>query len=427
MNGQMIWAATLNRGADWININDYMKPGQDNVLAFANYKGGGYDGGSWAFSIRRDDVAVWGIEQASGNRNALNYVQQVVIRPDGQVEPKTPDASTHKPPKGKWYVRVQKTDDIGSVLVNGQPVAMMWNDFADWVDITSQLYSDRDNTITFAAWNFEGPYSYDFAVANGDTIVWGKQSSGSGLVNRFIQEDVTITAKGELTQSIATNKAADYTWSVRAYNTKDASVIFMNGQMIWAANQNRGSEWININDYMKPDQDNVVAFANYKGGGYDGASWAFSVRRDDIAVWGIEQGGGNRNTLNYVQQVVIHSNGQVERKAIDTTAHKAPSGNWYIRVQKTDDIGSVLVNGQPVAVMWNDNANWVDITGQLYSDRDNIITFSAWNFDANYSWDFAIKHDEDIKWAINNTGSGQTGVVLQQNVVITGDGKVQQP
>ena len=62
----------------------------------------------------------------------------------------------------------------------------------------------------------------------------------------------------------------------------------------------------------------------------------------------------------------------------------------------------------------------------MYSDQDNVISFGARNFEGGYSWDFAIKHEEEILWAVSNTGSGQIGVVLSQDVVITGSGDVHQ-
>jgi len=421
VNGQMVAVSTRDRDSDWVNINDYMLGGRDNIVAFASYNG--WNPASWGFGIRRDDVSVWGVEQTGNSEWALNYAQQVVIHPDGKVEPLPIDTSTRKPP-GKIYVRSQKAQDISAILVNGQPVDVFWNADHPWVDITSLLYSDRNNTITMAAWNFDGPYAWEFMVRQDETIVWGKQGSGSGRVNRVFQENITITPGGQVIESLPVKLAKDNVWAVASYKADDTSAIFVNGQMAGVSTRDRDLDWVAINKFMAPDRDNIIAFASYNG--WNPAGWGFGVRRDDVLVWGVEQSGNSEWALNYAQQVVIRPNGNVEPLAFDTTAHKSPPGKWYVRGQKTQDISAILVNGQPVDVFWNADHPWVDITGLLYADRNNTITFAAWNIDGPYAWDFAVKHDENIVWAVSNTGSGRTGIVFQQNVTVTGSGEVRQ-
>ncbi len=420
VNGEMVGATVYGRDSDWININDRLTPGQDTIVAFASYNGGA--GGGWGFGIRRDDVSVWGVEQTTGDDWSLAYAQQVAIHPDGTVEAVPPDVAERKAPPGKWYVRVQNVQDIGSILVNGQPVAVFWNQEGGWIDITGLLYSDRDNKVTLATWNFDSAYSWDFAIKRDDTIVWGKQNAGSGATDRVYQEVVTISAEGELIEALPLGQIADSNWAVRSYKTDDASAIFVNGKVVGATVYGRDSDWINIKDQLTTGQDAIVAFASYNGGA--GGGWGFGIRRDDITVWGVEQTTGDDWSLAYAQQIVIHPDGSIEPLLRDVSAKKPPPGKWYVRVQNVQDIGGILVNGQPVAVFWNQEGAWIDITGLLYSDQDNKIAFAAWNFDSAYSWDFAIKHDEDILWAVSNSGSGQTGVVLAQDIIMTGDGKL---
>ena len=424
VNGQMIGGSVYRRDSDWIDITKHLVPGLDTVIAFASFNGGGE--GSWGFRVQRDDTSVWGVEQTTGDRWTLNYVQQVAIHPDGSVEAVQPDVSVRTPPPGKWYVRAQAIRDVGGILVNGQPVAVNWhNHNGEWAEITGLLCSDRNNTVTFAAWNFEGDYSWDFAIRHDETIVWGKQGSGSGAVNCVFQETVTISPAGELVEALASGNAAEYTWAVRSYNTDDAGVMFVNGQMIGGSVYRRDSDWIDITKHLVPGLDTVIAFASFNGGG--GGSWGFRVQRDDTSVWGVEQTTGGTWTLNYVQRVAIHPDGSVEAVPPDVSVRTPPPGKWYVRAQAIRDVGGILANGQPVAVNWqNHEGEWTEITGLLHSDRNNAVTFAAWNFEGDYSWDFAIKHDDEILWAVDSTGSGQTGVVLSQDVVIAGNGEVHQ-
>jgi len=130
---------------------------------------------------------------------------------------------------------------------------------------------------------------------------------------------------------------------VRSYNTDDAVVLFANGHMVGASVYGRDSDWININDYLVPGQDTMVAFASFNGGG--GGSWGFSIRRGDVSVWGVEQTTGDRWTLSYAQQVAIHADGSVEALSPDVSVRTPPPGKWYVRAQAMQDAGGILVNG----------------------------------------------------------------------------------
>ena len=422
VNGQLVGASTYRNDTDWININDYLLPIDKNIVAFASYNGS--SGGSWGFGLRRDDVSVWGVEQSTPNSWSLSYAQQVAILADGTIEVLKPDTSARRPPPGKWYVRAQYTQDVGSILVNGQPVAAFVNQAADWTEITGLLNSTSDNIITFAAWNFGGPYSWDFAIKQDDTIVWGKQNTGSGAPNQVFNEVVTISSAGQIVQAQPVGRATDYTWALRSYNTDDVGVMWLNEELIGTSIYRNDSDWADITARLLPAQANIVAFASFNGS--SAGSWGFGVRRDDVTVWGVEQSTRNSWSLAYAQQVVIGPDGSVEAARPDTSARTPPPGKWYVRAQNIQDIGSILVNGHPIAAIWNQAADWTEITSLLDSTRDNSIVFAAWNTDGPYAWDFAIKRDEDIPWAISSSGSGQTGVVLQQKVTITGDGRVVQ-
>jgi hypothetical protein len=202
-------------------------------------------------------------------------------------------------------------------------------------------------------------------------------------------------------------------------------VIFVNGQMVAASEYERDTDWINVNDYLLPGQDTVVAFASYNG--QLGGRWGFGIQRDGVAVWETEGTTDDDWSFSYAQQVVIHTDGSVEALSPDVAARTAPPGTWYVRAQEIKDVGCILVNGQPVAISRRSRQEeWVDVTALLYSDRDNTITFGVWNFEESFSWDLAIKHEDEILWAASEAGGDQRGVVFWQDVTITGAGQVRQ-
>lgn len=421
VNEQLVGVSSGGRETGWITINNSFQPGKDTTVAFASFNGAGPS--SRAFSVRRDDVSVWGFESQGGAESTLNYSQQLAIHPDGRFEEIKLSNVSRKLLPGKWYVRIQNVQDIGGILVNGQPVAIYWNAAGNWTEVTNLLYADQDNRVTFSAWNYQDAYSWDFAIKNDDIIVWAKESSGSGLINKVFEDTVIIDPSGKVTQSQSRGKAADYIWSLRSFKTDDAAVIFVNEELIGVSGLGRGeTNWVGINKYMKSDQDTVIAFASFNGAGP--SSRAFMIRRDDTIIWGFDSSGGAEWTLNYAQQLVIHPDGSIEPIKVDTSVRKPPPGKWYVRIQNVQDIGGILVNGQPVAVFWNRAGGWIDITNLLYSNRDNKIVVAAWNFSDAYSWDFAIKRDETIVWQVNNNGSGQVGKVFSAEVLVTGNGEI---
>jgi hypothetical protein len=419
VNRHMVGVASYGHDLPWLTINDQLRHGHDTIVAFAAYDAGAP--GAWGFGIRNDDTAVWGNEGTTGASNTLAYTQQVAIRVDGTVEALPQDAAARKPPPGKWMIRAQGIQDIGAVLVNGQPVAVYGNGEAPWVDIGQFLYSDRDNQVTFSAWNDEGPYAWDFAVSKNGVIVWGKQNAGAGMTGLVFEENVTISPEGTLLQSLPTGTIEQSTWQVRAYRIDDLAAIFVNRRLVGVGWYGTETGWITINDQFVKGEDAVVALASYDAGAP--GAWGFTIRRDDTVVWGTEGNTGAPNTLAYGQQVLIKADGSVQLLPPEA-AQQPPPGKWYIRAQRIQDVGAVLVNGQPVTVRANGDADWVDITGLLYQGRDNQITFGAWNVEGPYGWDFALKKDDNIVWAVSNAGGGKTGLILDQSVTITRDGKV---
>jgi hypothetical protein len=133
----------------------------------------------------------------------LSYVQRLRIGADGTVVPVPAETAAPKPPPGKWYVRIQGAQDLGVVLVNGLPTVLNTSAFAPesgWIEITGQLTSSRDNTVTMVAWNFDGPYGYKFEIKHDETIVWGAEKTGGGQIGVALAQPVQISAKGEVKQ-----------------------------------------------------------------------------------------------------------------------------------------------------------------------------------------------------------------------------------
>ena len=204
VNGQLVAASLWGDHADsgWIKINDYLTADQENEIVVASWNSV-YDR-SWGFGVRHNDTQVWGSEEpARREQVGMSYVQRLRITSAGAVEPVPADTAAPKPPPGKWYVRVQGAQDLGVVLVNGIPTVLNASTVAPesgWVEITGQLTSSRDNTVTMVAWNFDGPYSYKFEIKHDETIVWGAEKSGGGQIGVALAQPVQISAKGEVKQ-----------------------------------------------------------------------------------------------------------------------------------------------------------------------------------------------------------------------------------
>jgi hypothetical protein len=92
VNGKMVGAAMRDGPVPdigWVTINRELEPALDNIVTFASSNRGGDF--SWRFDLRQDETAVWTAEQkGKGDVNLLQYVQQVVVAPDGSVVAASP-------------------------------------------------------------------------------------------------------------------------------------------------------------------------------------------------------------------------------------------------------------------------------------------------------------------------------------------------
>jgi hypothetical protein len=205
VNGKLVLGSLYgNLGdSDWIKINEYLVGGDANEIVVASWNSS-YDR-AWGFGVRRNDTQVWGSEEPAVRAQVgMNYIQRLRNTAAGEVEPIVPDNKAPNPPPGKWYVRVQNTQDIGVVLVNGVPAVLNSAALAPdsgWIEITSLLSAKQDNTVAVQAWNFEGPYSYKFDIKRDDIIVWGAEKSGGGQVATVLDQTITVTGRGEIAES----------------------------------------------------------------------------------------------------------------------------------------------------------------------------------------------------------------------------------
>ena len=217
-------------------------------------------------------------------------------------------------------------------------------------------------------------------------------------------------------------------WAVRSYNQDGAGVVFVNGQLFHAGTCCGESGWLNINDSLVAGNNEIIlASWNVKG---NWRSWGFGVQHSDIQVWGNEWGStamDNRVSpgMSFIQRLWITPDSKVKPASSIESASNPPKGKWFIRVEKMDDVGVVSINGMPAVLGSNgSDSGWVDVTTQLSTSCNNIITMSGWNSSGSWSYKFSIKHDETIVWAAEKSGSGSTGLFFNQEVTIKGDGEV---
>ncbi len=117
----------------------------------------------------------------------------------------------------------------------------------------------------------------------------------------------------------------------------------------------------------------------------------------------------------------------VKEVNLKNTSKQKLAGSWTARAV-AEDAGLLLVNGVPVTgslAMWD--FNWVDISGMLYANENNVISAVVWNISDTYAWDFSVRKGQTIVWGAQDKGSGQTGEVLFISVTIDGVGNVIRP
>jgi len=193
VNNHIVGATTSKY--DWTGINGLMQQGIPNYLTVAslnrNYSA------NWGFSIRQNDVVVWGNE-GKANNCKICYAQSVEILPNNAVSEVNLRDFEIQNLSGSWSAKVAAAD-YGVLMVNGVFAAGgYWGNDLGWTDISGLLYSNQDNIVTAAVWNDNGNFSWDFAIREGETVVWGASNSGSGQVGEVFFKTVIIDGSGNV-------------------------------------------------------------------------------------------------------------------------------------------------------------------------------------------------------------------------------------
>jgi hypothetical protein len=429
VNGKMVGAAMRDGpvpDTGWVTINRELEPALDNIVTFASSNRGGDF--SWRFDLRQDETAVWTAEQkGKGDVNLLQYVQQVVVAPDGSVVAASPPDAIRRAPPGRWYVRMENVDDVAAALVNGMPVALVsrgWD--SDWVEITGGLSNAMDNTVRFAVWNFIDAYSWRLQLRHDDVIVWGKEESGGSITGLVADLTVAIDGNGQVSWPDAPQNRSDPKWAVRGYATDDLSAIFVDQRLVGVATYetaHRDTGWLAIDRLLTPGQPHVVTVASANTGG--DYRYGFILRQDDVQVWGVE-GKGNDKESPPLQsrQVAVAPDGRITTLAPAAQPSTNPPGRWYLRLQNTDDVAAVQVNDVPIAVVDRSTNDWIEITDLLDGERDNDLRLSVWNLRGDYGWDLALRRDDATVWSRKDAGTGPTGLVFNEELTINSRGQL---
>lgn len=427
VNGKMVTASIYDRPHDdtgWITINQLLRPAQQNVITFvSSNQGGNY---KWQFGLRRDETAVWtSQENGKGEAAPVQYVQQLLLFPDGHFIPVDLSSTGQAAPAGKWYVRLQNIDAVAAVLVNGLPVALTKHGGdSGWVEITGNLSEAGANMIHFTLWSFGDEFTGRFHLRHDETIVWGSEQNGTKTTG--LAADMTVIVDNEAAVSWDKRSASTSGegWAVRAYNTDDLSALFVDQRLIGVAKS--GGEfgdtgWISIERLITPGEDHVVTVANANTGG--NYSFGYLLQRDGVHVWGVERDGGKQEgSPIQAGRVAVAADGEVTPLALEPLPVSHPGGRWFVRLSDTDDVATLLINGTPVAVVDRHDVGWVDITDYLAGEGENHLRFSVWNLRGEYSWDLAIRHDDTTIWSRKESGAGPTGLVFDEEMLITGQG-----
>ena len=420
VNGQMVSGTLYGAEGDWIEITDRLLKGQESRLLFAswNHKGRG----SWGFSLRNDDEVKWNRDGQGEDQELLQFVTGVVIWPDGQIEEVGPDPWPRFPPPGRWYVLAQDVRGIGVMTVNGWPVGGAFTGTeGDWIEITSYLDSAQDNNVVVQNWHCGDRSQYHFAIRRDQTIVWEKEGEaserpGAGLA---FSETVSISPQGLIRQ-----QRSAPTWSVKAYNVDDAAAILVNEEVVGGVLHNMDGGWVDITERVTKVGDTEVLFVSWN---HDGPGrWGFSLRNGDTILYRIEAEGQSTRTIQLAKKLEIGDDGQVIEVLADPLPRSHPAGQWYVRAHNLRDIGGILINGWPVGEEFQGSSDWIDIASYLDARRDNQLRMYVWNVEGKFSFDFALRRDENILWSFEHSGSGVLGEVFDYSLIITPDGDVQQ-
>ncbi len=226
-----------------------------------------------------------------------------------------------------------------------------------------------------------------------------------------------------------------YIWSVRAANIDDAAAILVNGEMVAGGIYWDGpgqTDWVDITEHVIPGQDTQITLISLNG--IDIGTWEFFIRRGETIIWGQEDENSTEHIMQYAKTIIINADGEVEEIAPASAPNSSLPGEWLVQVQDIDDIGIVLVNGQPVGGAFfcrnckpdeRPRATTIDIGPWLDASQENKTSMTAWNNGGPFSYSFALERDGVTLWQQNKSGEADTGIVLSDLITITTEGELQ--
>ncbi|MCE7981589.1 MAG: hypothetical protein DYG89_10375 [Caldilinea sp. CFX5] len=226
-----------------------------------------------------------------------------------------------------------------------------------------------------------------------------------------------------------------YIWSVRATNIDDASAIFVNGEMVTGGvywDRRGQTDWVDITEHVIPGQDTRVTMVSLNG--ISEGAWGFFLRRGETIIWGQEAENATEHAVQYAKTIIITADGEIEEAEAAATPTATLAGEWIVHVQDMDDVGIVLVNGQPVGGGFlcrncpsneRQHPEAIDITSWLEAGKENSITLAAWTIDNPYSYRFALERDGTPIWQQDKSGETNAGLVFSEVITITAEGELQ--
>lgn len=221
-----------------------------------------------------------------------------------------------------------------------------------------------------------------------------------------------------------------YIWSVKAANIDDAAAILVNGEMVAGGSFSNGpgqTGWVDITDHIIPGQETAVTLISLNGFSIGG--WGFFVRRGETIIWGQEGEDPREHTMQYAKTVIINTDREITEAETTTAPTSTLPGEWLMHVQDMDDIGIILVNGQPVggAVLCSTcPPTTIDIGPWLDANQENTISMASWNvIDSPFSYRFVLEHDGAPIWQQDKSGTANAGLTFSDLITITTEGELQ--
>jgi hypothetical protein len=106
--------------------------------------------------------------------------------------------------------------------------------------------------------------------------------------------------------------------------------------------------------------------------------------------------------------------------ATPTIDPNPPSGQWAVRIYRTDDANAIIVNGRLVTIAYGPTGKpetgWVNISDLLQGGRPNYVTFVNLNGRSGGNWGFSLKHNDTIVWG--NEGDTNESYILGYTQVV---------